>query len=96
MDSNIPNHILTKILTLGNSIHIFAGILRLVICGSYRGWGGGGGGEGGSLARFTGRKDNESRITDIKISISRITKISKLNTLLSCSYAKKKKWPRSV
>ena len=32
--------------------------------------------QGGSLARFTGRKNNESRITDIKISLSRITKIS--------------------
>ena len=31
---------------------------------------------GGSLARFTDRKNNESRITDIKISFSRITKIS--------------------
>ena len=42
------------------------------------------GGVGGSLARFTDEKNNESRITDIEISFSRITKIS---TLLSCSYA---------
>ena len=40
--------------------------------------------QGGSLARFTDEKNNESRITDIEISFSRITKIS---TLLSCSYA---------
>ena len=39
---------------------------------------------GGSLARFTEEKNNESWITDIEISFSRITKIS---TLLSCSYA---------
>ena len=54
-----------------------------VLRGSYR-EGGGGGGGGGSLARFTDEKNNESRITDIEISFSRITKIS---TLLSCSYA---------
>ena len=40
--------------------------------------------QGGSLARFTDEKTNESRITDIEISFSRITKIS---TLLSCYYA---------
>ena len=40
--------------------------------------------QGGSLARFTDEKNNESRITDTEISFSRITKIS---TLLSCSYA---------
>ena len=40
--------------------------------------------QGGSLARFTDEKNNESRITDVEISFSRITKIS---TLLSCSYA---------
>ena len=32
---------------------------------------------GGSVARFTNRKNGESRITDIKISFSRITKIKK-------------------
>ena len=32
---------------------------------------------GGSVARFTNRKNSESRITDIKISFSRITKINK-------------------
>ena len=32
---------------------------------------------GGSLARITNRKNRGSRITDIKISFSRITKISK-------------------
>ena len=32
---------------------------------------------GGSVARFTNRKNNESRITDIKISFSRITEINK-------------------
>ena len=48
--------------------------------------GGGGGGGGGGVVSGTihGRKNNESRITDIEISFSRITKIS---TLLSCSYA---------
>ena len=50
---------------------------------------GGGGGGRGSLARFTGRNNNEPRTTDITISFSRITKISKKNTLLSCFYAKK-------
>ena len=30
----------------------------------------------GSLARFTGEKNNESRIMNIKISFSQITKIS--------------------
>ena len=39
---------------------------------------------GGSLARFTDEKNDESQITDIEISFSQITKIS---TLLSCSYA---------
>ena len=52
------------------------------IRGSYRGGGGGGG--GGSLERFTDEKNNESRVTDIEISFSRITKIS---TLLCRSYA---------
>ena len=33
--------------------------------------------QGGSLARFTNRKNSESRITAIKISFSRITKINK-------------------
>ena len=33
--------------------------------------------QGGSVARFTNRKNNESRITDIKISFSRITEINK-------------------
>ena len=42
-----------------------------------------GGGGGGVSARFTDEKNSESRITDIEISFSRITKIS---TLLSCSY----------
>ena len=32
---------------------------------------------GGSLARFTDGKNDESRITDIRMSFSRITKISK-------------------
>ena len=32
--------------------------------------------QGGSLARFTNRKNSESRITAIKISFSRITKIN--------------------
>ena len=32
---------------------------------------------GGALARFTDRKNDESRITDIRMSFSRITKISK-------------------
>ena len=41
--------------------------------------------QGGSLARFTDEKNNESRITDIEISFSRITKISTL--ILSCCYA---------
>ena len=31
--------------------------------------------QGGSVARFTNRKNNESRITDIKISFSRITEV---------------------
>ena len=39
---------------------------------------------GGVSGTIHGRKNNESRITDIEISFSRITKIS---TLLSCSYA---------
>ena len=33
--------------------------------------------QGGSLARFTNRKNSESRITAVKISFSRITKINK-------------------
>ena len=33
--------------------------------------------QGGSLARFTNRKNSESRITAIKISFSQITKINK-------------------
>ena len=44
---------------------------------------------GGSLARFTDEKIYESRITDIEISFSRITKIRKKCTFLSCSYATK-------
>ena len=44
---------------------------------------------GGSLARFTDEKNKESRITDIEILFSRITKIS---TLLSCSYATNSVW----
>ena len=40
--------------------------------------------QGGSLAQFTDEKNNESRVTDIDISFCRITKIS---TLLFCSYA---------
>ena len=39
---------------------------------------------GGPLARFMDEENNESLITDIEISFSRITKIS---TLLSCFYA---------
>ena len=43
---------------------------------------------GGSLAWFTNRKNRRSRIMDIKISFSRITKISKQDTLFNnmCSY----------
>ena len=40
-------------------------------------------GGGGSLARFTDEKNNESRITDIEISFSRITKRSTLYPVLT-------------
>ena len=70
---------------LDSSIYGKSVIQLWVDCrGSYRGEGGGGGGGVGSLARFTDEKNSESRITDIEISFFRITKIS---TLLSCSYA---------
>ena len=41
------------------------------------GVGGGGGGGEGALAQFTNQKNSESRITEMKISFSRVTKISK-------------------